>query len=179
MVYGTRLRASRGVSYAGLAGIGVLLFGIIMAPFSAVELSAARGFDGFTVQSFQSAAYRSAISFDDWSASSGVYMATAGEVRESQEFALQQVLDRGWDEEQFMCLVNLWNKESHWNYRAENRSSGAYGIPQALPGTKMASAGADWHDNPNTQILWGLGYIEGRYSTPCGAWQHSINKGWY
>jgi hypothetical protein len=106
-------------------------------------------------------------------------MATAGEVRESQEFALQQVLDRGWDEEQFMCLVNLWNKESHWNYRAENRSSGAYGIPQALPGSKMASAGADWRENPNTQILWGLGYIEGRYSTPCGAWQHSLNKGWY
>ncbi|MEU6041598.1 lytic transglycosylase domain-containing protein [Actinomadura sp. NPDC047616] len=80
---------------------------------------------------------------------------------------------------QFGCLVNLWNKESHWNYRASNPTSGAYGIPQALPGSKMASEGADWRTNAKTQIRWGLGYIKGRYGSPCAAWQHSQSTGWY
>jgi hypothetical protein len=79
---------------------------------------------------------------------------------------------------QFGCLVNLWNRESHWNTHAAN-PSGAFGIPQALPGSKMASAGSDWHDNAATQIKWGLGYIKARYSTPCGAWGHSQSTGWY
>ena len=79
----------------------------------------------------------------------------------------------GWGDDQFGCLVSLWNKESGWNYQAYNRSSGAYGIPQALPGSKMGSAGADWQTNPATQIAWGLGYISGRYGSPCGAWAHS------
>ncbi|WP_106816995.1 aggregation-promoting factor C-terminal-like domain-containing protein [Microbacterium timonense] len=85
----------------------------------------------------------------------------------------------GWGDDQFGCLVSLWNKESGWNYQAYNRSSGAYGIPQALPGSKMSSAGADWQTNPATQIAWGLGYISGRYGTPCGAWNHSQSTGWY
>ena len=80
---------------------------------------------------------------------------------------------------EFDCLVALWNKESHWNAYAMNRSSGAYGIPQALPGSKMASAGDDWETNPETQIRWGLGYIQGRYGSPCGAWAHSQDRGWY
>ncbi|MBO2446904.1 lytic transglycosylase domain-containing protein [Actinomadura barringtoniae] len=79
---------------------------------------------------------------------------------------------------QFSCLVSLWNKESHWNTHAAN-PSGAYGIPQALPGSKMASAGPDWRNNATTQIKWGLGYIKGRYGTPCGAWSHSQSSGWY
>lgn len=79
---------------------------------------------------------------------------------------------------QFSCLVSLWNRESHWNTHAAN-PSGAYGIPQALPGSKMASAGPDWRNNATTQIKWGLGYIKGRYSTPCGAWSHSQSSGWY
>ena len=78
-----------------------------------------------------------------------------------------------------MCLNKLWNKESGWNYKATNPSSGAYGIPQSLPGSKMASEGSDWKTNPATQIKWGLGYIEGRYDTPCGAWAHSQDVGWY
>jgi hypothetical protein len=85
----------------------------------------------------------------------------------------------GWGDDQFSCLVSLWNKESGWNYQAYNRSSGAYGIPQALPGSKMGSAGADWQTNPATQIAWGLGYIAGRYGSPCGAWSHSQSTGWY
>ncbi|MFC8681299.1 lytic transglycosylase domain-containing protein [Microbacterium ureisolvens] len=85
----------------------------------------------------------------------------------------------GWGDDQFGCLVSLWQKESGWNYQAYNRSSGAFGIPQALPGSKMGSAGADWQTNPATQIAWGLGYISGRYGTPCGAWGHSQSTGWY
>ncbi|MFI0351546.1 lytic transglycosylase domain-containing protein [Actinomadura sp. 9N407] len=80
---------------------------------------------------------------------------------------------------QFGCLQKLWNKESHWNYKAANPSSGAYGIPQALPGSKMASEGADWKTNYKTQIRWGLGYIDNRYGTPCKAWGHSQDVGWY
>jgi hypothetical protein len=80
---------------------------------------------------------------------------------------------------QMPCLDKLWNKESGWNHKARNNSSGAYGIPQALPGSKMASAGGDWQSNPATQIEWGLGYIKGRYGSPCSAWAHSQDVGWY
>lgn len=85
----------------------------------------------------------------------------------------------GWGEGEFACLVALWNKESGWNVSAYNRSSGATGIPQALPGSKMASAGADWATNAVTQVRWGLGYIAGRYGSPCNAWGHSQTVGWY
>jgi hypothetical protein len=80
---------------------------------------------------------------------------------------------------QFGCLVTVWTRESHWNHKAHNRSSGAHGIPQALPGSKMRSAGADWRTNPVTQITWGLGYIHGRYGTPCNALRHMNIHGWY
>lgn len=83
------------------------------------------------------------------------------------------------DVEQFECLTLLWNAESGWNHKAQNRSSGAYGIPQSLPGSKMASAGSDWRTNYETQIRWGLKYIESRYGTPCGAWSHFKQKHWY
>lgn len=79
----------------------------------------------------------------------------------------------------FACLVTLWNRESKWNHKAHNPWSGAYRIPQALPGTKMLSAGRDWKSNPATQIKWGLTYIKGRYKTPCGAWSHMRRTGWY
>jgi resuscitation-promoting factor RpfB len=86
---------------------------------------------------------------------------------------------RGWGDDQFSCLVTMWNHESGWRVNAAN-PSGAYGIPQALPGSKMASAGADWATNPATQIKWGLEYISSRYGTPCGAWaQWQANGGWY
>lgn len=97
----------------------------------------------------------------------------------AQAIAFSMLQGMGWGQDQFDCLVALWNKESGWNVYAHNASSGAYGIPQALPGDKMASAGADWADNPATQISWGLSYISGRYSTPCGAWEHSQSVGWY
>lgn len=97
----------------------------------------------------------------------------------AQGIAYDMVTSRGWGDDQFACLVALWKKESGWRVNAYNRSSGAYGIPQALPGRKMASVGSDWETNPATQITWGLGYIKGRYGTPCGAWNHSQRKGWY
>jgi hypothetical protein len=79
---------------------------------------------------------------------------------------------------QYSCLNNIWTRESGWRYNAEN-ASGAYGIPQALPGSKMATAGSDWQTNPATQIKWGLGYIQGRYGTPCDAWSFWQAHGWY
>jgi hypothetical protein len=98
---------------------------------------------------------------------------------EAQRIARGMLPSYGWSpSSQFGCLVNLWNKESHWNTHAAN-PSGAYGIPQALPGSKMSSAGPDWQNNATTQIKWGLGYIKSRYSTPCGAWAHSESTGWY
>jgi hypothetical protein len=78
----------------------------------------------------------------------------------------------------FGCLLDLWNRESGWVYDAEN-ASGAYGIPQALPGSKMASAGPDWQTNPATQIKWGLGYIKQLYGNPCGAWSFEEANGYY
>lgn len=97
----------------------------------------------------------------------------------AQAIAWEMMQARGWGEEQYSCLVALWTRESNWNAFAMNPSSGAYGIPQAVPGEKMASAGADWATNPVTQITWGLGYIAARYATPCGAWEHSEEKNWY
>ncbi|MGP3534982.1 lytic transglycosylase domain-containing protein [Microbacterium sp. RD1] len=96
----------------------------------------------------------------------------------AQATARGMLAARGWGDDQFSCLVSLWNKESGWRVNAAN-PSGAYGIPQALPGSKMASAGADWQTSAATQVSWGLGYISGRYGTPCGAWDHSVNVGWY
>lgn len=89
--------------------------------------------------------------------------------------------DYGWGDEQFSCLDDLWVGESNWNYRATNSSSGAYGIPQSLPASKMATVGADYRDNPVTQIKWGLNYIESSYGSPCnalGQWQ-ARSPHWY
>jgi uncharacterized protein YabE (DUF348 family) len=97
----------------------------------------------------------------------------------AQAIARDMLAARGWGGDQFSCLVQLWNHESGWRVNAANRSSGAYGIPQALPGSKMASVADDWRTNPATQITWGLGYISGRYGTPCGAWSSFQAKGWY
>ncbi|GAA2464166.1 aggregation-promoting factor C-terminal-like domain-containing protein [Streptomyces lavendulocolor] len=81
--------------------------------------------------------------------------------------------------DQFQCFSNIVDHESTWNYRAQNPSSGAYGLVQALPGSKMASAGADWQTNPATQIKWGLNYMNERYGSPCGAWSFWQANHWY
>ena len=85
----------------------------------------------------------------------------------------------GWGSDQFLCLAQLWTKESNWLTTATNPYSGAYGIPQALPPGKYSSAGSDWLTSYRTQIEWGLGYIRERYGSPCSAWNHSVAKNWY
>jgi len=105
--------------------------------------------------------------------------ATTPNAAAAQAIAQQMLSAQGMGDDQFQCLVSLWNRESHWNVASRNTSSGAYGIPQAVPGSKMASAGADWQTNPATQIKWGLGYIDKRYGSPCAAWAHSQSTGWY
>jgi hypothetical protein len=85
----------------------------------------------------------------------------------------------GYGEEQFSCFNNIIIRESMWDVYATNPSSGAYGIPQALPGSKMASVGSDWRTNPATQIIWGIGYMRDRYGSPCQAWSFKSAHGWY
>lgn len=94
-------------------------------------------------------------------------------------YAISRLPAYGWNAAQWPCLDRLWQRESGWNPRAANPFSSAYGIPQALPGSKMATAGPDWRTNHRTQIAWGLGYIDQRYGSPCGAWSHSQGYGWY
>jgi hypothetical protein len=95
-----------------------------------------------------------------------------------EAIAQQQLAQYGWSG-QYACLYSLWERESSWNMYAQNPSSGAYGIPQALPGSKMASAGSDWATDAATQIRWGLSYIKSVYGSPCGAWSHEEGYGWY
>ncbi|MFF7214723.1 transglycosylase SLT domain-containing protein [Streptomyces sp. NPDC008238] len=83
------------------------------------------------------------------------------------------------DASQYQCFSNIVGHESGWDYTATNSSSGAYGLVQALPGSKMASAGADWRTNPGTQVKWGLKYMNSRYGSPCGAWSFWQNNSWY
>jgi hypothetical protein len=112
--------------------------------------------------------------------SSGGGSAESAPSGDPKEIALQMVLDQGWAASEFHdCLEPLWEKESNWNHTAQNPSSGAYGIPQSLPGDKMATHGSDWQTNPATQIAWGIDYIKDRYGNPCGAWSHSQSNNWY
>jgi len=85
----------------------------------------------------------------------------------------------GFSASEFTCLDELYTRESGWDVHADNPTSDAYGIPQALPGSKMATAGADWMNDAATQIRWGLEYIRGSYGTPCAAWGHETTFGWY
>jgi hypothetical protein len=97
-----------------------------------------------------------------------------------RHIARRMLTRKGWSSDyQFPYLNKLWKRESGWNVHAENPYSGAYGIPQAVPGSKMSSAGPDWQDRARTQIRWGLRYIRGRYHSPRQAWLHEIADGWY
>ena len=96
-----------------------------------------------------------------------------------QQIAEAMLGSFGWSSSQFSCLDPLWAHESGWSVSAYNAGSGAFGIPQALPGSRMASAGPDWQTDAATQIRWGLEYIKGTYGSPCGAWAHEEATGWY
>ena len=135
-------------------------FKVVQAPKAAPASKAASGSSSSSASS---------------SASAASYTTPVGT---AQTFAAKSVAAKGWAPSEFSCLVSLWNRESGWNTHAAN-PSGAYGIPQSLPGSKMASAGGDWQNSYETQITWGLGYISGSYGSPCGAWAHSNAYGWY
>ncbi|MBQ3429625.1 MAG: hypothetical protein IJH28_07595 [Mogibacterium sp.] len=102
-----------------------------------------------------------------------------GQKGEYQKYALSLMDDYGWAASEITPLINLWNRESGWNPSSHNKSSGAHGIPQALPASKMASEGSDYYTNGNTQIRWGLGYISRRYGSPSAAWRHFCSYNWY
>lgn len=112
---------------------------------------------------------------------------SGGQVTETEDLTSQDprtiaramLSDFGFGDDQFSCLDSLYMSESGWNTHADNPSSSAYGIPQALPGSKMASAGPDWETNAATQIKWGLEYIKSSYGTPCGAWSFKQGHNWY
>jgi len=96
-----------------------------------------------------------------------------------RDIAMAMLPDFGWSSDQFSCLDSLYMHESGWDPLAHNPSSGAHGIPQSLPGDKMAVYGADWYTNPETQLEWGLNYIQDRYGSPCGAWSFWQGNNWY
>jgi hypothetical protein len=103
---------------------------------------------------------------------------TTAKVR-NKAYAFRMVAHRSWSGTQYRCLDSLWTHESNWDHTAYNPGSGAYGIPQSLPGRKMSLVAWDWRFNPQTQIRWGLRYIKGRYGSPCGAWGHFRSHNWY
>ena len=112
---------------------------------------------------------------------------SGGQVTETEDLSSQDprtiaralLPEFGFGADQFSCLDSLYMSESGWNIHADNPSLSAYGIPQALPGSKMASAGPDWEHNAATQIKWGLQYIKSSYGTPCGAWSFKQGHNWY
>ena len=178
-------------SSAFLITVGVLLVNVV-DPYSGAVASpyyipavSTKMVDGQDVEisgTYTTAAGRDGVTVTGRSAAKASATAPAAGVPDpdtAQAIGLAAVKARGWGMEQYDCLVALWNRESHWNVYAHNTSSGAYGIPQSLPGEKMATVADDWQTNPATQIEWGLRYIEGRYGSPCGAWAHSEAVHWY
>jgi hypothetical protein len=118
---------------------------------------------------------------DSLTVANGVAVTRSEDLTTADPRTLAQALmpEYGLSASEFECLDSLWNSESDWDVHADNPSSSAYGIPQALPGSKMSSAGPDWADNPETQIRWGLGYIRNSYGTACSAWSFKQGHGWY
>ncbi len=137
---------------------------LVVAPSTATAVSASltKAFDSRRTVFSNEIALVSAMS---------LAIESAREPMGAKRFAKElMATEYGWDEEQYTCLNRLWTKESHWNYQARNPRSGAHGIAQALPATKMEKVGTDWRTNPITQIQWGLLYISERYDQPCEAW---------
>ena len=147
-----------------------------------------------TLGSFSSVT-RTGVTFNDWSRVSigdneyyisSEYLTTeepiikvGGQKGEYQKYALSLMSSYGWKDSEMYSLIKLWDRESGWNPNSHNGSSGAHGIPQALPASKMASEGSDYYTNGNTQIRWGLNYIARRYGSPSNAWAHFCSSGWY
>ena len=186
-----------------LSGVAVLATGIAVStgvlsrPLpgdgAAVALSAAAPVKSLTQDELADREERASRSSEDrrpetdrtkavaLSNASGVAVTNSEDLSDADPRSLAKALmpEYGLSSSEFDCLDNIWSQESGWDTHADNPISSAYGIPQALPGSKMASAGADWETNPVTQIRWGLGYIEDRYGSPCGAWSFKQGAGWY
>ncbi len=142
-------------------------------PASTARIIAAVAGTGFS----QSAARQSGASLDG---SARPFLQSSSRHRTPRQKAWRILRRKGWSPDyQFPYLDKLWERESGWNVHAENPYSGAYGIPQAVPGSKMASAGPNWQNWAGTQIRWGLGYIRDRYNSPRRAWRHEEADGWY
>jgi len=126
-------------------------------------------------------AAQAAQSAGDTSGGTGIQTtAPPADPTSAEQIGKAELVDFGFSEStQWPCRDDLWEREGGWNGYAENPSSGAYGIPQSLPGDKMASVASDWQTDPTTQIKWGLGYIKSIYGTPCAAWQNELNVGSY
>lgn len=129
----------------------------------------------------RTSAQASALKAAELDPGTGVAVPRSENLAQSDPKALTRALmaQYGLDPADFDCIDNIWSAESGWNVRADNPRSSAYGIPQALPGSKMATVGADWRTNAETQIRWGLGYIAKRYGTACSAWSFKQGHGWY
>lgn len=170
--------------------VGVLLVnvvdpysGAVASPYYIPAATVAKKGQQVSIEgTYTTAAGRDGVSVTARSAAKASATAPAAGIPDpdtAQALGLVAVQARGWGMEQYDCLVALWNRESRWNVYAHNKSSGAYGIPQSLPGEKMATVADDWQTNPATQIEWGLRYITARYGSPCGAWAHSEAVHWY
>jgi hypothetical protein len=162
-------------------GTGLIVKGHLVQAHAAAQTAANQALRVFQVQDIQgelAAARRQAVQPRAAHAVKKAPAAPApsGSPRQIAEAMLGSF---GWSSGQFSCLDPLWAHESGWGVTAYNAGSGAYGIPQALPGSRMASAGPDWQANAATQIRWGLKYIKGTYRSPCGAWDHELATGWY
>jgi hypothetical protein len=141
------------------------------------QTSAAFGFDDEYTVAFERGGFRM-ISGNE-ATSYFVLAAPTPEEGTAKAYAYNYIQTYDWGLDQYSCLVNLWTRESQWRTLARNSESGAYGIPQSLPGSKMATEGADWMTNPETQIRWGVKYIVARYKSACAAWAHSEVHNWY
>jgi hypothetical protein len=200
----TRLRRVAGLSVAAVAATGLAVSsGIAMQGDAAGEPASAAlasgqlradHRDAATVQNAADVADRTRVvsrsdqrTAVDTTKARALSQESGGQVTQTKDLtnadprtiARAMLGDFGFGQDQFSCLESLYDRESGWNVHADNPSSSAYGIPQALPGSKMSSAGPNWESDPATQIRWGLGYIKDRYGTPCGAWGHSQSNGWY
>jgi hypothetical protein len=175
-----------GLRYGRIAGVGLVYTPVFMRlqlDYQAEVLArkrAAQRQARLAAQRRAAAAAAAAAAASSAGQSSGGSAGTAVVPTGSpQQIAMAMLGSYGWSSSEFSCLDQLWARESGWNPQAANPYSGAFGIPQALPGSKMASAGADWATNPATQIRWGLGYIREMYGSPCGAWSHELATGAY
>ncbi|MDQ6642198.1 MAG: lytic transglycosylase domain-containing protein, partial [Actinomycetota bacterium] len=190
LVYSGVAAAATGISVAS----GVLSNNAPTAsPAAASDLSAARLSSALNARDLLSRAQSVSRSAGDRRATAdkvkkaalsnaaGVAKTNVAKISTSDPKSLTQALmpQFGLATSEFGCLDRIWTQESGWNVHAANPSSSAYGIPQALPGSKMSSAGPDWVNNAETQIRWGLGYIRDRYGSACSAWGFKMGHGWY